>query len=588
MDALAPWAEELRGRARTDSALTARLNVHAEGLRHAARHAHDTLHRLKVFEAAEAIVRHLARHHPDLALRVVAAAGTGTAQDTGTAALSHLRAAWVLLEQGPEVRALGELEQARAHSARCACSALRLLVLVQFGRLLVIAGDAPRAIVTLQEGADLAARLGARREEAKLLGNLGFLYGDTDGTAYEAYTRRALGIAREIGDTRLIALSLCNLGGALVQQGRYEDARACLDEGAPIARANGLSDIAALFDAALGGLHASTGDMDTALRAYRRSSDHFAANGDTFQVSRQHVTVARHLVRAGRFAEARERAEQGLGMTLAEGGETHHTVAWQAHTVLADALEGMGDVRGALVALRAANARRERLLEDRSAERLRLLTLQGDIERTSREAAEARARAVELERSLAEQSALREGFEHLVRTDALTGLYNRRHVHEIATKELARMGRSWRPMCVALIDADAFKSVNDTHGHAAGDDVLVEIGKVLREGLRDGDIAARWGGEEFCAILPDTDAAGGLAAMERLLRALRETPLATRASPIRVTASVGVAAARKGDRSLDALLTRAYGALYAAKRAGRDRALLAPTDDPGSTLTALP
>jgi hypothetical protein len=56
--------------------------------------------------------------------------------------------------------------------------------------------------------------------------------------------------------------------------------------------------------------------------------------------------------------EARERAEQGLGMTLAEGGETHHTVAWQAHTVLADALEGMGDVRGALVALRAANARR--------------------------------------------------------------------------------------------------------------------------------------------------------------------------------------------------------------------------------------
>jgi tetratricopeptide (TPR) repeat protein len=263
-------------------------------------------------------------------------------------ALTHLRAAWALLASGPHLQALPELEQARMHSASCACDALRLLVMVQLGRQLVIAGDAPRATVTLLEGAELAAHLGARRQEVKLLGNLGFLYGESDGPAYEAYTRRALDIARELGDVRLVVLSLCNLGGALVQQGRHAEARASLDEGLPLARSHGMDDLVALFDAALGGLHASMQQLDQALEAYARSSAYFSSVGDTFQVSRQHVTMARHLLGAGRAAEARARAEAGLSLTVAATGEQHQTVAWKAHTVLADALEAQGDAHGAL------------------------------------------------------------------------------------------------------------------------------------------------------------------------------------------------------------------------------------------------
>ena len=165
--------------------------------------------------------------------------------------------------------------------------------------------------------------------------------------------------------------------------------------------------------------------------------------------------------------------------------------------------------------------------------------------------------------------------DELARTDALTGLYNRRHVQDVATKELARMERRWRPLCVVLLDADAFKGINDTHGHAVGDEVLVAIARRMQEVLRDGDIAARGGGEEFCAILPDTDEAGGLAAVERLLRTLRAAPVQTSAGAVTITASAGLTAARPGERSVDLLLARADSALYTAKRAGRDRAVVA-------------
>ena len=242
----------------------------------------------------------------------------------------------------------------------------------------------------------------------------------------------------------------------------------------------------------------------------------------------------------------------------------------------------------ALAALRAANARRERLLADRTVERLRLLTLQGDVERAVREAEVERARAYDLERSLAEQSALRAGFEHLVRVDPLTGLYNRRHAQEAAHRELARMVRSWRPLSVVLLDADAFKAVNDTYGHLVGDEVLVAIARRLQAVLREGDLATRWGGEEFCIVLPDTDEAGGNMAAERVLQAIRATPVETSAGPLRVTVSAGVTEAMAGERTLDALVARADAALYAAKRAGRDRVVSSGVTQGAPGASALP
>jgi diguanylate cyclase (GGDEF)-like protein len=155
-------------------------------------------------------------------------------------------------------------------------------------------------------------------------------------------------------------------------------------------------------------------------------------------------------------------------------------------------------------------------------------------------------------------------------TDPLTGLRNRRGFHAEAAAALARCARAGQPASLLSLDLDRFKSINDRHGHAAGDEVLRGLAAVMRSEARAGDLAARLGGEEFVLLLPDTDLDAALALAERLRAAL---PLGVpHPGGGRVTASFGLAPIAD---SLDAALAAADEALYAAKAAGRDRVLVA-------------
>jgi diguanylate cyclase (GGDEF)-like protein len=166
-------------------------------------------------------------------------------------------------------------------------------------------------------------------------------------------------------------------------------------------------------------------------------------------------------------------------------------------------------------------------------------------------------------------------YQRLASTDALTGLTNRRVFLEQATRELARSRRYGSPLALILVDLDHFKLVNDRHGHLAGDDVLIHAARTLAGELRDVDVIARHGGEEFAILLPETDAAGAAGVAERSRRRLAETSVAIDGVAVRVTASMGVASG-VGAGTLDELLRRADAALYRAKDAGRDRVEVAP------------
>ncbi|MCM2317015.1 MAG: GGDEF domain-containing protein [Thermoanaerobaculia bacterium] len=169
-------------------------------------------------------------------------------------------------------------------------------------------------------------------------------------------------------------------------------------------------------------------------------------------------------------------------------------------------------------------------------------------------------------------------FELSSRTDELTGLPNRRGFLDAAQIELARARRSGRPLSIVMADIDHFKHVNDRFGHAGGDIVLRSVASVLRASIRTEDLAARWGGEEFILLFPETDQAGASQASEKIRLAIAACNIPVEGAPTFVTASFGIAAHEPG-RSLDSTIGNADRALYRAKEEGRDKVVvLEPSD----------
>lgn len=183
-----------------------------------------------------------------------------------------------------------------------------------------------------------------------------------------------------------------------------------------------------------------------------------------------------------------------------------------------------------------------------------------------------RMHRVELEQAL-EQN------RQLAIRDELTGLHNRRHVLELMQLEAQRAERSGRPLCLALLDIDHFKRVNDQHGHAQGDEVLRAFAACASVALRDTDTLGRWGGEEFIVMLPETPADAAVGVLSRVHRQIAELRFEAFDATLRVSFSAGIAVVQPGE-TLAAAIERADQAMYAAKQAGRDRSVLAKPPSP--------
>lgn len=160
------------------------------------------------------------------------------------------------------------------------------------------------------------------------------------------------------------------------------------------------------------------------------------------------------------------------------------------------------------------------------------------------------------------------------RHDPLTGSLNRKGLDEVMEREIARSQRLGSPLCVALLDLDNFKALNDRLGHAGGDAALVHLTHVTREVMRPQDILARYGGEEFVIVLPDTAIDSGVSAMTRLQRALTTRLFLQGSEKVLITFSAGVAQLDSQENSVDAI-SRADQAMYLAKRTGKNRVVAA-------------
>lgn len=167
---------------------------------------------------------------------------------------------------------------------------------------------------------------------------------------------------------------------------------------------------------------------------------------------------------------------------------------------------------------------------------------------------------------------LEEKLRHMATRDALTELWNRSAILDLFERELARSERKGGSVGVIMADVDYFKRVNDLHGHAGGDAVLVEVAMRLQRGLREYDCAGRYGGEEFLIILPGATVAETAQAAERLRTAIEAEPFQLAREQVAVTVSFGTAVSVEGQNlDTDSLIKRADMAMYRAKHAGRNR-----------------
>jgi diguanylate cyclase (GGDEF)-like protein len=213
-----------------------------------------------------------------------------------------------------------------------------------------------------------------------------------------------------------------------------------------------------------------------------------------------------------------------------------------------------------------------------------LLRRLGTAEQTVRETQDA-VREVELKAQAqalaAEEKTRRLGSDiHTLRaladTDPLTGLFNRRAFLPFAEDAMNYFKRYHRDVGVLMFDIDHFKRVNDSFGHAAGDEVIRSVGKIIAGQIRTTDKVARFGGEEFVVLLRETDAAGATLLANRIREAIEATVITQDLTQMSITISIGAAMASKADRDIEDVIARADAALYQAKSAGRNRVVMAP------------
>lgn len=282
----------------------------------------------------------------------------------------------------------------------------------------------------------------------------------------------------------------------------------------------------------------------------------------------------------GKVYLARGDAERALGPlteAIARGVSSGAALeAAKAHATMAQALKSLGRYKDALTHFEAFHELNDRTLRQLSDRRTQILTVQLEVERLERDREIDRLHNVELARAYAELAELHQRLEQqaarlerLSRTDDLTSLPNRRSFDERLEIELQRAHRTETLVSVLMVDLDDFKLINDTYSHVVGDAVLRTTGQALSDCMREVDLCARIGGEEFVVLLPETDSQGALVVGQKIID--RVTELNQKVRGVAVTASVGVATLEPTDDK-ESLVARADANLYQAKRAGKNRA----------------
>jgi diguanylate cyclase (GGDEF)-like protein len=426
-----------------------------------------------------------------------------------------------------------------------------------------------------QRAHKIAHEIGDPVFEADTLNNLGLIHkrsGNFD-LAYSFYNQ-ALAINRSLGDKIRECKVLTNIALANAAQGNYERALEYAHKSLE------LEIDSPLFT---GYTYLVLGQAYTGIKKFDQA-EHYLEEAISF--ARAHEIEQLLLTAMESVGELYlERQEPDLAIThlqeaLALANETKSSLyLFRCHEILSQIYEDRGDLNLALSHYKDFHTVKENLFNDNNTNRLQALEIQHRSEIARREAEIYQLRNVELEKELVEHKRLEELLQQQAATDVLTGISNRRHFLAMAEHELKRALHLHQPLTLALIDIDHFKPINDRFGHSSGDRALVEFANIIKENIREIDIFARFGGDEFVLLFPQTNRIQAVAIIERIRNALTARQINLSDTPVAVTISTGIAGFEGEQDSVDELLKRADKGLYKSKEMGRNHISVEPLSD---------
>ena len=466
------------------------------------------------------------------------------------------------------VEAQRYLGRANDSAARCEVAALKAQVSFFSGSYADALSEADLAVSVADDSCDRDLRIFARRASCLVFGNVGV-------PDWGQRLEELLRLSVDAGDPWEEAISRNDLACYLQETGDLRGAEREIDRALSVAHS-----VPGRNNFALGVLHSTRADIrllgarpEAALRDAEAAIARLLAGGDpnpyVFGVTVRAQVQARMAL--GQLDDARESGEGALAWL----GDRVPQMRSLILTTLATALRDAGRTEEAYDALqRACELERQAFRE--------LSQVQLSLERATLEAREARRHSdlltvknrqlaeahAELERRANELEALHTQLREQAERDPLTGLHNRRYL----ARELERLTqeRTAGPISLAVLDVDHFKTINDRFGHAAGDEVLIRIARLLCDHLREHDSIIRSGGEEFIILMPRTDENAATACCERVRRAVKSEIWSSVAEGMDVTASLGMATTDNA-HDLETLIRLADQRLYEAKRNGRDQ-----------------
>ncbi|HEY0018280.1 MAG TPA: diguanylate cyclase [Longimicrobium sp.] len=434
------------------------------------------------------------------------------------------------------------------------------------------AGEHGAALEYYQASLTIRELHGDRAAVGHSLMNIGATYGHLgEMERLLEYSTRALQI-HEHSDLPAAGVCLNNIGTAFLALGEYNLALEYLEQAAAGFRAIGHVDEASCL-CEVGCVHQARGDDAAALSCFLQGLNLMRRLGSR-------VYEPEILMRLGHLEERLGDAaglahlHEALGLAEAQGAREY---VYAAHEALAEAYERNGDTARALLHHRAFHKVWREVFSTETNRRIQNVRVRAEVQQTQREAEILREKNEALTRADEEKARLLEQLrtqaaelERQTREDGLTGVFNRRHLDTLLAVEWERALRFGRSLTVAMLDVDHFKAVNDRFSHAAGDEVLRTVARILRENTRGVDVVARYGGEEFCLILVEAGVDEGARLCDRLRALVQAHDWSAIRTGLAVTVSIGVAGLHEAEAP-GALLAAADLRLYAAKHAGRNR-----------------